>query len=122
MFSQFIRMRDADWKGYIKCVTCRKYIFWKASDAGHFLPGRKNIILFDERQVHAQCGRCNRFRAGNWDKYYAVMKEKHGQEVIDELIALNNQMKEWKLAELKEKLNHYQSKVGSLKKRVPQIS
>lgn len=119
-FSKYIRMKHADWRGYVVCITCSKRMFWKAADAGHFVPGRKNIILFDERHVYPQCSRCNRFRAGNWDKYYVVMKTKHGQKVIDELIALNNQEKIWKKEELKALLQKYKSKVGNLEKRVPQ--
>jgi hypothetical protein len=121
-FSLYIRMRDADWKGYVKCVTCGAYKFWRLVDAGHFIPGRKNIILFDERQVHGQCKRCNGTRKGNWDKYYVFMKNKYGQEVIDELLELNSQIKVWTTIELKEKLHYYKSKVGSLKQRIPQTS
>jgi hypothetical protein len=54
--------------------------------AGHFLSGRKDTMLFDEEGVHAQCYRCNIMFSGMWPAYYRVMQEQHGQEWIEDRI------------------------------------
>jgi hypothetical protein len=54
--------------------------------AGHFLSGRKDALLFDEDGVNAQCYRCNVMLAGMWPEYYRVMQEQHGQDWIEDRI------------------------------------
>ena len=84
-FSLWIRLKDSDPDGFNVCVTCGVRRYYTELQAGHFLAGRTNGILFDERGVYPQCVRCNIFLRGNVEEYYPFMLEKHGQEVIDEL-------------------------------------
>ena len=92
LFSKYIRLRDHKAQGepYLmevraaNCVTCHKMypIEGKGSmQAGHFIPGRKNAYLFDEKQVNSQCYNCNIRFKGNWPAYYEVMVSRHGTEV-----------------------------------------
>lgn len=69
-------------------------------DAGHFVPGRSDSLLFDIRGVHPQCRRCNRFLQGAWVEYEQWMRKKYGQRVIDELKAKKSQVKKYSIAEL----------------------
>ncbi len=90
IFSIYIRMRDSlETTGTIthgKCCTCgRDYLIGKLQ-AGHFIPGREDNILFDPSCVHAQCYRCNVQRSGEWVKYFRFMEKKYGREGIDELM------------------------------------
>ena len=76
--------------------------------AGHFIPGRHNSILFDQRGCHAQCYSCNcGWLKGNPRKYQAYMLKRYGQEVIDELDRLDAQQKSFTPAELEDLLTHY---------------
>lgn len=89
-FSRFIRLRDClKTTGTIThglCVSCsRKYPFTKLQ-AGHFMPGRSDTVLLDERGVNAQCYRCNIETQGNWPGYYRAMQRMHGQETIEAMI------------------------------------
>ncbi len=76
-FSIYIRTRDCirttGNRLYGKCVTCGRRLPFKKLQAGHFIPGRTDAILFDDRQVHAQCYRCNMKLQGMWHKYYLFM-------------------------------------------------
>ena len=54
--------------------------------AGHFIPGREDSILFDPACVHAQCYRCNVKRSGEWVKYFRFMEKKYGREFIFKLM------------------------------------
>lgn len=103
----FIRTRRANEDGLVCCVTCGSEHHWKAVDAGHFLAGRYNSNLFDERGCNEQCKYCNGPRSSNGALYYKWMLANHGQEVIDELILQNDQTRKWQAGELQALLDHY---------------
>lgn len=106
-FSIFIRTRGARLDGTNRCTTCGVQAHWKTLHAGHFIRGRLNANLFDERGCHPQCYHCNVGRQGDVVIYYKWMLKEYGQEVIDELIAQNGKTRKWKLGELAEMLAHY---------------
>lgn len=90
IFSIYIRMRDCiqttGTTTHGKCCTCgRDYPIGKLQ-AGHFIPGREDSILFDPSCVHAQCYRCNVQRSGEWVKYFRFMEKKYGRKGIDVLM------------------------------------
>ena len=58
-FSKFIRLRDADENGIIRCISCGKPVFWKQSDAGHFIKRQHKATRFNEKNANAQCKECN---------------------------------------------------------------
>jgi len=105
-FSIFIRRRDAA-DGYVVCVTCWIELHWKAAHAGHFVAGRGNSILFDERNCHPQCYHCNITLAGNPSAYEEFMLKRYGQNVIDELKAKRDKTVKWLPGELKSIEAHY---------------
>jgi len=90
VFSLYIRTKYADENGMVECVTCGDVKPIKEMQAGHFLAGRGNAILFDPRGVHPQCYSCNVCKHGNIEEYYPFMLENYGQEVIDDLKRLKN--------------------------------
>ena len=67
-------------------MTCGRQYPISKLQAGHFLPGRNDTVLFDEEAVHAQCYRCNIVLSGMWPAYYRVMQERHGQDWIEDRI------------------------------------
>lgn len=90
LFSEYIRRKYADDSGYVACVTCGSVAHWKQMQAGHFIPGRCNSILFEENGVHPQCRRCN-YNEGNGPEYYIFMEKTYGKDEIDRLRALRHQ-------------------------------
>ena len=112
-FSRFIRLRDCLITTHTlergACITCGCVLLFKELQAGHFISGRNNSILFDEECVHAQCKTCNIIKNGNTlvyrrkilelygDKYDEVL-EKRSQQIkkytIDELLELEKDLKE----------------------------
>lgn len=77
--------------------------------AGHFLRGRLNANLFDERGTNEQCYACNVGRDGNVVEYYEWMLIRHGKPVIDELRRKNNVTHKWEAGELAGLLAHYKT-------------
>lgn len=108
-FSRFIRTRGADSQGFNRCVTCDVLKHWKDLQAGHFLRGRLNANLFSEIGTNPQCYGCNVGKQGEVVIYYRWMVAKHGEAVIDELIAQNNKTHKWQPGELLELLKRYKS-------------
>lgn len=95
-FSKYIRLRDAiattGTKDQAKCVTCPRIYPIKKLQAGHFIPGRNNAVLFDEQQVHAQCYSCNMHKAGNWPNYLEYMNNKYGEERVGAMMSGRHQI------------------------------
>lgn len=103
-FSIYIRTRDClrftgdPTEG--KCITCNRYYPFKQLQAGHFIPGRGNAVLFDDRLVYSQCIGCNGNppygKGGNYVEYFRFMLDEVGLEKIDEFRALKNTTKVYK--------------------------
>lgn len=75
IFSQYIRLKDANEKGFARCFTCGIEKHWTILDAGHFI-SRSNLYLrWDERNVHNQCQPCNRFEYGDIATYSRKLNE-----------------------------------------------
>lgn len=106
-FSIFIRTRDADPDGMQSCYTCDIRKHWKQLEAGHFVPGRYNSILFEERAVRPQCRQCNGHLRGNIIVYYPKMVAMYGQVVVDEIIAAKVRTHKWLPGELEGLLEKY---------------
>jgi hypothetical protein len=68
------------------CFTCNNQFPLKLLQAGHFIDGRHNAVLFSEQGVHAQCYACNVRKHGNKIKYWQQMESRYGRAVIDKLI------------------------------------
>lgn len=84
-FSKFIRLRDSDANGFCRCVTCPKILPWKEMDAGHFISREKIVTRYDEKNVHAQCPWCNRFKAGNQFEHGQAIDRIHGKGTAERL-------------------------------------
>ena len=102
LFSLMIRLKETDKRGYGMCVTCGNARNFKELQAGHFVDGRGNSILFDERGVHIQCAGCNVFKSGNKLHYWKWMEKNYGRGVIDELMILAKQPKKFTIEQLEE--------------------
>lgn len=110
-FSIYIRANNATRDlGLERCVTCGEVRHWKELQAGHFIRGRLNSNLFDERGCHPQCHRCNIHFQGNVVAYYKFMLEKYGQDVIDELLRQNDQTHKWLPGQLEDLLVMYRER------------
>lgn len=95
-FSIFIRTRDCikttgdpEWG---ICVTCNNRFHFKQLQAGHYVQGRNNAVLFHEDLVHAQCKQCNIYKNGNLTPYAIYMFKTYGTEKMEEYELLRHQV------------------------------
>jgi len=109
-FSAYIRTRDClrftgdPTEGM--CVTCKNSYPYKRLQAGHFISGRGNAVLFDERVVFTQCYQCNGNppygKGGNYVEYFRFMLDEVGLEKIDEYRHLKGSTMQYKLHHFQE--------------------
>lgn len=118
VFSRYIRMRDClrttGTLEFGKCITCTAQISIKEADAGHFVPGRRNSILFDETCVHLQCRRCNRFLNGEPLKYRRAIIALYGEGKDIELEDRALAERKYSMIELYELKEYYQERIKEL--------
>jgi len=113
-FSPYIRLRDClrttGSPDCGQCVTCHKVYPRNRLQAGHFVPGRTDAILFDEDCVHAQCYRCNCVLDA-WPEYYRFMQKEYGQEKIEQLIDQRDEKVELTVDWIKEAHEYYTKRI-----------
>lgn len=85
IFSTYIRLKGANENGICRCISCGNRDRWQDMDAGHFINRKHLSLRWSERNVHAQCRKCNRFDEGNVIGYTKAMIKKYGIEILDEL-------------------------------------
>jgi hypothetical protein len=84
-FSRFIRMRDSDKQGYIRCFTCGGLRYWKQAHCGHGISRKYKATRFDERNCQSQCLSCNIFNEGQKDVFSHNVDVKYGKGTWDKL-------------------------------------
>lgn len=114
IFSEYIRLRDADNNGMVRCISCRNIEHWKNVDCGHFVNRSHTSTRFNEKNCNAQCRRCNRFDEGNNIGYMKGLIKKYGASVLEELEVLKYQESQLSEFEYKVLIEHYTKEVKRL--------
>ena len=110
VFSQYIRLRNADAKGMAKCFTCGKVDHWKRLQAGHFQSRRHYSTRWDEDNVQVQCCKCNMFNQG---EQYTFAKNL-GLDLAESLSLKTQKLVKFSIVDLQEMYEHYQKEVKKL--------
>lgn len=117
-FSIYIRTRDCikttGSPEYGMCVTCDRRFHFKELQAGHYVSGRNNAVLFDEDLVHAQCMRCNVWLHGNLSAYAVFMYSKYTKRQMAEFELLRAQVLPLKKHDYIEIAQRYKDKADRL--------
>jgi len=111
-FSKFIRQRDClrttGCKDWGLCITCGKRYHFKLLQAGHFVAGRHNANLFNEKGCHAQCYNCNINLRGNTLEYRRQIIKLYGEGADEEIEMEARQDKKYTVQDLKELVSYYE--------------
>lgn len=124
LFSEYIRKRDLlNWGRCISCDSPFEAI--KQVQAGHYAPagncGFK--LLFDERNVHAECPKCNNphFSPGKLIQYRQNLVKRYGEDWVkqlDEDYTHKTIMKEWTQREYDKEIKKLKSKIKELDEKI----
>ena len=114
--SQYNRRKMADKDGYVTCITCGTNRHWQDMiQAGHWLDGRGNAILFEDDGIYPQCFRCNYYGGGNninvKENFHKFMEKTVGKKRMEELIRLKNTTKTFTIEELHDLQDEYEDKL-----------
>jgi hypothetical protein len=115
-FSIFIRLRDSDENGYVKCVTCKRVNFWKNIDCGHHFKRQYQSLRYNEKNCAGQCKHCNCFEQGRDADFKIAIIEKYGQREYDLLESGKRQLFKRSKLELEFLAKEYQKKAIELAK------
>lgn len=112
VFSQYVRLSNADSRGFCTCVTCGKQGHWKTGgiQAGHFISRKHYSTRWNEDNVKPQCVACNVYRAGEQYKYSLYL----GHNLSDELYQKSQKITKFTNVELQEMIDHYSSQLKKL--------
>lgn len=118
LFSRYIRLRDClKTTGSLThgvCITCGKTYPIESLQAGHFIAGRSNAVLFDEQITHAQCYACNVGLHGNILVYRRKIISMYGAG-SDELMEIKSkQPRKYTIFELEELIESLKMRINEL--------
>lgn len=116
VFSEYIRLRDSDDRGFCRCVTCGKTGYWKNMQNGHFVSRGNMNTRFNPVNCNVQCPDCNELKSGNIPRYTEYLAAKYGKGTPELLKIAGNKAISFSIYELKEKISDYRLKVKLLKK------
>ena len=117
IFSEYIRKRDANKQGFVKCITSGKKYHYTEVDAGHFISRKEMSTRWNEDNVWAQSRFENRFRYGNlWIYGQALEKKKKG--LPKHLYKLSKETVKYSIADLQELIDKYKKKLDIQNKRL----
>ena len=114
VFSQWVRRKDADHRGYVECWTCGKVLPWSRVDAGHFQSRAKFSTRWDEMNVKPQCKGCNGFRSGEQFKFARKLDAVYGQVTAEEIERISNQTRKYSVEELEALIDVYNRRLRKL--------
>ena len=114
VFSQWVRRKDADHRGYVECWTCGKVLPWSRVDAGHFQSRAKFSTRWDEMNVKPQCKGCNGFRSGEQFKFARKLDAVYGDGTAEEIERISNQTRKYSVEELEALIDVYNRRLRKL--------
>ena len=120
VFSQWVRRKDADHRGYVECFTCGVVKHWKMMDAGHFQSRAKYSTRWmydpDEGMVNImpQCRRCNAFRSGEQYIFARKLDAIYGEGTAERIEQASNQTRKYSVEELEALIDVYNRRLRKL--------
>lgn len=79
LFSQYIRRKDADKDGFVKCYICGTPIPWVEAHLMHYVKRDNKVLRYSEINCHAGCYTCNMFEEGHLTEYREKLVKEYGE-------------------------------------------
>lgn len=117
IFSLYVRIRDANSDGIVKCFTCSNKAHYSEVDAGHYIHRTDLNTRWHPKNVRGQCKKCNQFNDGMVAKF-AEELEKEEKGLTEYLYELSKQVARPTRDELKQLIIEYRYKLNDVKKKL----
>ena len=115
-FSLYIRLRDADDLGFVKCYTSGRYYHYKSIHAGHFMSRKCLSTRWDEINVQPQSIADNLFAQGRQYQFGVNLDAQYGEGTAESLQIKSRQIQKFSRVDYEEKISYYKEIVKNLKK------
>lgn len=97
IYSRYIRLSNADDKGYCTCISCKSKHHWTKIQNGHYCSRRHEVTRWYDKNNHPQCVACNIYAEGSkiWyrrnivDNYYGEKEVRHIEDISLEKAPIN---------------------------------
>ena len=107
VFSQYIRLRNANAQGIAECYTCGKKDHWKKLQCGHFMSRKSYSTRWDEMNCNVQCVKCNMFEQGMSYVFGLNLNKDFGDGTAEGLLQKSKQIVKLQNYELEELITKY---------------
>jgi hypothetical protein len=114
VFSQYVRLRNANDMGNAKCVTCGKIDHWKKQQCGHFQSRKHYTTRWDEVNCQVQCSGCNVFKYGEQYKFGIYLDQNFGEGTAESLLQKSRQTIKFSNIELLAMIERYEFEIKEL--------
>ena len=112
-FSLYVRQRDADYRGIVKCCTCGSFHQWKYLDCGHFQSRGNESTLYDEKNTGPQCKDCNVGNQGMKYEFGLYLDGKYGHKTAQRITIKSRMYCKRNRYDYEQIANEYKSKIKS---------
>jgi len=117
VFSEYIRKKNADSRGYVTCITSGRKYHYSEVDAGHFISRKEMSTRWHEDNVHPQSRYDNRYRYGKQYEYGLALDSKK-KGLAKRLYKLSKQTVKYSVNDLQELLEKYKKLLHNENKRL----
>ena len=117
IFSEYIRKKNADKKGYVTCITSGKKYHYTEVDAGHFISRKEMSTRWHEDNVWPQSRYDNRFRYGR-QYVYSLALDKIKDGLANELFKLSRKTVKYTIEDLVSMIEKYKKLLDKENKRL----
>jgi len=117
-FSLYIRLRDANSNGMVRCFTSGKLMYYKKAQAGHYISRRYFPTRWDEKNVQVQSVGENMFNQGNAPVFGQKLNEKYGPGTTDMLLIKKGNRFKVAEFEMRHMISDYKKRVKELLKNI----
>lgn len=117
VFSEYVRLKEADNNWVCTCVTCWAKMPRTEIQNWHFISRWNMKYRFDDINCHTQDAKCNVMLNGNYQKYTLYMIDRYGREKIDEMIN-DKTTKEYKQYEYEEMIIKWYWEIAEMKRKI----
>lgn len=112
--SEWVRRKDADENGMLRCTTCGLHEHWKRLQCGHFISRVHLSCRWEARNLAPQCYACNVLRRGNPGEFALYLTSTYGPSILLELVEKKRQQVKYTRSDLETLISDYKRRLSEL--------
>ena len=116
VFALYVKLRDCDESGIVKCFVTGERLWYLDCDAAHFIPRAQMGTRWDEMNVHATSIDTNRFDDNHFTDYWNALNKAYTWGQIKSLQQRGRSLQKYMRHEIQDLIYLYTDKVKELKR------